>query len=70
MNTERRGLTEEFLARGREQVPAVVPPLIAVGAADFHPGVVGLVAGKLAEEFGAPDALLRAGRRPGHGKLP
>ena len=54
MNTERRRLTEEFLARGREQVPAVVPPLIAVGAADFHPGVVGLVAGKLAEEFGAP----------------
>jgi single-stranded-DNA-specific exonuclease len=54
LNTQRQQLTDEFLTRGREQVPAVVPPLIAVGDEGFHPGVVGLVAGRLADEFGAP----------------
>jgi single-stranded-DNA-specific exonuclease len=53
-NTQRRTLTEETVATGRTQIPANVPPLIAVGDASFNPGVVGLVAGKLAEEFGAP----------------
>ena len=53
-NTERRRLTEETLEASRKQLPAVIPPLIAVGSADFHPGVVGLVAGKLAEEFVVP----------------
>ena len=53
-NDERRSLTEETLARSKELLPAVIPPLIAVGGEGFNPGVVGLVAGKLAEEFGAP----------------
>ena len=38
-------------------VPASIPPLILVGEADFNPGVVGLAAGKLAEQFGAPAAV-------------
>ena len=53
-NTQRRELTEETLLAARQQLPAQIPPLLAVGSADFNPGVVGLVAGKLAEEFGAP----------------
>ena len=53
-NTLRRELTEQTQIAARLQVPAQVPPLIAVGSPDFNPGVVGLVAGRLAEEFGAP----------------
>ena len=56
-NTHRRALTDETLERARGQVPATVPPLILVGEAGFNPGVVGLVAGRLAEEFGAPAAV-------------
>lgn len=56
-NTQRRALTDETLARARALVPAQVPPLILVGEPDFNPGVVGLVAGRLAEEFGAPSAV-------------
>ena len=56
-NAERRTLTDETLERARALVPASVPPLILAGEPDFHPGVVGLVAGKLAEEFGAPAAV-------------
>ena len=53
-NNQRRELTESTLEAARQQLPAQIPPLIAVGREDFNPGVVGLVAGKLAEEYGAP----------------
>lgn len=53
-NTERQQLTEKTLQRARALVPSTPPPLIMVGEPDFNPGVVGLVAGKLSEEFGAP----------------
>ena len=56
-NTQRRALTDETLERARALVPAQIPPLILVGEPDFNPGVVGLVAGRLAEEFGAPSAV-------------
>lgn len=56
-NTQRRTLTDETLERARALVPAQAPPLILVGEPDFNPGVVGLVAGRLAEEFGAPSAV-------------
>jgi single-stranded-DNA-specific exonuclease len=53
-NAQRQTLTEEVLEASRRQLPAVIPPVIVVGSHDFNPGVVGLVAGKLAEEFGTP----------------
>ncbi len=56
-NTQRRALTDETLERARALVPAQVPPLVLVGEPEFNPGVVGLVAGRLAEEFGAPSAV-------------
>ncbi|MCY4581379.1 MAG: single-stranded-DNA-specific exonuclease RecJ [Chloroflexi bacterium] len=56
-NTQRRTLTDETLERARGLVPAQAPPLILVGEPGFNPGVVGLVAGRLAEEFGTPCAV-------------
>lgn len=54
LNSERQRLTEQTLEAARALVPVVLPPLLAVGDPAFNPGVVGLVAGKLAEEFGVP----------------
>lgn len=56
-NAQRRTVTDETLERARALVPASVPPLILAGEPDFNPGVVGLVAGRLSEEFGAPAAV-------------
>ncbi len=56
-NSQRQALTEETVERAIALVPAAIPPLILVGEADFNPGVVGLAAGKLAEQFGAPAAV-------------
>jgi single-stranded-DNA-specific exonuclease len=53
-NEQRQQLTETTLQESRKQLPDVIPALIGVGSPDFNPGVVGLVAGKLAEEFAAP----------------
>ena len=53
-NTQRRALTDETLERCHELLTGTVPPVIVVGDAAFNPGVVGLVAGRLAEEFGVP----------------
>jgi single-stranded-DNA-specific exonuclease len=53
-NNQRRQLTDETLEASRNQLPMVIPPLIGVGSPDFNPGVVGLVAGRLAEEFATP----------------
>ena len=53
-NTQRRSLTQETLERCHELLPGAPGPVIVVGDAAFNPGVVGLVAGRLAEEFGAP----------------
>ncbi len=54
LNTQRQALTQEVLEKSHGLLPASPPPLIVVGSAEFNPGVVGLVAGKLAEEFGVP----------------
>lgn len=56
-NGERQRMTQETVQRAKALVPAAAPPLILVGEADFSPGIVGLAAGKLAEEFGAPAAV-------------
>ena len=56
-NVKRQALTLETLERVRELVPTPIPPLILVGEPDLNPGVVGLAAGKVVQEFGAPAAV-------------
>ena len=55
-NLQRRELTDHVLDACREQLGSggPTPPVIMLGSADFNPGVVGLVAGRLADEFGVP----------------
>ncbi|MCK4363048.1 MAG: single-stranded-DNA-specific exonuclease RecJ, partial [Dehalococcoidia bacterium] len=63
-NTERKRLTEEMLAKAREQIIATGTdfPLIMVGGEDFHSGVVGVAAGRLVDEFCRPVVVLERGK--------
>lgn len=62
-NARRQRMTSELLLRARELLLAqgVDFPLLMVGGADFPAGVMGLVAGRLAEEFYRPVILLKTG---------
>ena len=55
-NTQRQVLTKRSLALAHRQIPASeeLDPLIMVGGPEFSPGIIGLVAGKLAEELYRP----------------
>jgi single-stranded-DNA-specific exonuclease len=59
-NVERQRLTAEVLARARGRlVPeAAEKPLLLVGGDDYPPGVAGVVAGRLADEFYRPVIVL------------
>ncbi len=63
-NAERQRLTSEFFARAKEELSAggVDTPFLMVGGEDYPPGVAGLIAGKLVEEFYRPAAVLEVGQ--------
>ena len=56
INTLRQRLTEEALAKAKEKLysTGTDAPLLLVGGEDYHSGIVGLVASKLAQEFYRP----------------
>ncbi|MBX4187737.1 MAG: single-stranded-DNA-specific exonuclease RecJ [Candidatus Doudnabacteria bacterium] len=62
LNLHRQQLTEQILSEAREQILLVSDKkvLLASGA-NWPKGVVGLVAGKLAEEFGKPVLIMDRG---------
>jgi single-stranded-DNA-specific exonuclease len=62
-NAKRQRLTTELLERAREKIIAAGTdsPLLMIGDEDYPPGVMGLVAGRLSEEFYRPVILFRFG---------
>jgi single-stranded-DNA-specific exonuclease len=62
-NSRRQRLTTELLDRAREKIVAAGPdsPLLMVGDEEYPAGVMGLVAGRLSEEFYRPVILLKLG---------
>jgi len=68
INRDRQHLTEEMLKQAREQVMAepLLPLLFAVDEG-FHPGVLGLVASRLAEEFYRPAVVVEMGEELSRG---
>ena len=63
-NTERQRLTTKALTKAREQILAEgISPLLMVGDEDYPPGVVGLVANRLAEEFYRPTIVVKTGKK-------
>ncbi len=62
-NARRRQLADSLLSRAREKVLAmgIDLPLLMAGEEDYPPGVIGLVAGRLADEFNRPVILFKYG---------
>ena len=59
LNTRRQKLTEQIVSEAREQVVSLGDKKILLAAGDGWPkGIVGLVAGKLTEEFARPVLVL------------
>lgn len=62
LNRKRRTLTEAAQAEAEAQIAAVWdqdPPILLVGSEQFEHGIVGLVAGKLAERYYLPAIVMR-----------
>ena len=63
LNRERRELTAEAMAMAGEQVrfPGDAPPIIFVKHPEWQPGVLGLVAGQLSEQYTRPAIAVSVG---------
>ncbi|MFQ5856156.1 MAG: single-stranded-DNA-specific exonuclease RecJ [Anaerolineae bacterium] len=67
-NRERQALTAEALAKALMQIEGEEEALfLMVGGEDFAPGVVGLVASRLTEQFYRPSLVLELGEQVSHG---
>ncbi|MBI2907723.1 MAG: single-stranded-DNA-specific exonuclease RecJ [Chloroflexi bacterium] len=67
-NVERQRLTNEVVEEARAQMAELGDcPMILVGGAGFHPGVVGIVAGKLTDEFYRPALVVSMGEQVSRG---
>ncbi len=67
-NIERQGLTTKALAKVREQIIAKeISPLLIASDRDCPVGIVGLVAGRLSEEFYRPAIVIKVGEQVSSG---
>lgn len=67
-NAERQRLTTGMLARAREQVLAQgISPILIVSDRECPGGIMGLVAGRLTEEFYRPSVVIKIGERVSNG---
>ncbi len=61
-NAERQRLTTKVLTKAREQILAQgISPLLVAGDKDYPVGIIGLVAGRLSEEFYRPTIVIKTG---------
>jgi len=61
-NVERQKLTTKVLTKAREQILAQgISPLLVASDKDYPVGIIGLVAGRLSEEFYRPAIVIKAG---------
>ena len=62
LNTERQQLTSEVLSKAKERLTGRISlPLLIEGDESYPIGIIGLVAGKLADEFHRPSIILNLG---------
>ncbi len=69
-NRERQVLERKIAAHAREMLekPGFVDsPAIVLANDDWHPGVIGIVAGRIAEQFGKPTLLIASRNNPAPG---
>lgn len=63
INSERQRLTEESIKRAREEVGKSAERVLIVSHESYHEGVIGLVAGKLAQNFYRPAVAISVGNQ-------
>jgi len=62
-NSERQNLTKDMLSDARSQVDAIVTEnIIIVQSQDYHEGILGLIAGGLAERYNKPAIAICMGK--------
>ena len=62
LNEERRGIEQVVLDEAMSQAMALADdPVVTVAAEGWHPGVIGIVAGRLKERFGRPAFVIAVG---------
>lgn len=67
-NAERQKMTTRSLAKAREQIQAKgITPLLIASDPDYPPGIIGLVAGRLSEEFYRPSIVIKIGEKSSNG---
>jgi len=63
-NAERQRLTTEVITKAREQILAEgISPILVAGDEDYPAGIIGLAAGRLAEEFYRPAIVIKTGKQ-------
>lgn len=70
-NAQRQRLTAETLKKAREKLSStdLSLPLLMVGDQDYPPGVVGIIASRLVEEFRRPVVVLQIGEKASRGSI-
>jgi single-stranded-DNA-specific exonuclease len=60
LNEERKSLQERMIEQAFEQVTCgqAQPPFVLVAGDDWHPGIIGIVAGRVADRCGCPAAAV------------
>ncbi len=67
-NAERQKLTSRSLSKAKEQVLAKgVTSLLIASDPDYPPGIIGLIAGRLSEEFYRPSVVIKVGEKSSNG---
>ncbi len=68
-NAERLKQTNELLDKAREMIIAAGTdqPLLMAGSEDYHPGIMGLVAGRLSDKYYRPTILFKISRETSRG---
>ena len=61
LNQERRAIEQAMLASASDMVPDPLPAALVLASPDWHEGVVGIVASRVAERFHRPAILLSVG---------
>lgn len=69
-NRLRQQVEKDILEQARQQADSrSTDPALVLWHADWHAGVVGIVAGRLAQEFAKPAALIAVSGEEGHGSI-
>ena len=68
-NRLRQQVEKDILEKARRQAAACEDPALVLWDEEWHPGVIGIVAGRLAAEFGKPTVLIALDGEEGRGSI-